>query len=323
MCGSAIAPWSLVPLTELNFVGPREHDMARKAAKAKSKASSNTLSRTSSGTKSRLSTKAKSKSARSRTKSVVSPAKGRKAGASHAGKTDHGRQRPIELHYWPTPNGWKISIMLEECRLPYVMKPVNISKGDQFKPEFLAISPNNRMPAIVDPDGPGGRPISVFESGAILQYLGRKTGKFYPKEERARTEVEQWLFWQMGGLGPMAGQAHHFRVYAPEPLPYAIDRYTNEVNRLYGVMNIRLRDRPFLAGKYSIADMACVGWASRWERQGQDINEFPHLKRWLDTLLARPAVQRGMKLRVEEASAVDAKDPKVHALLFRQRARAE
>lgn len=213
--------------------------------------------------------------------------------------------------------------MLEECRLPYVMKPVNISKGDQFKPEFLAISPNNRMPAIVDPDGPGGRPISVFESGAILQYLGRKTGKFYPKEERARTEVEQWLFWQMGGLGPMAGQAHHFRVYAPEPLPYAIDRYTNEVNRLYGVMNIRLRDRPFLAGKYSIADMACVGWASRWERQGQDINEFPHLKRWLDTLLARPAVQRGMKLRVEEASAVDAKDPKVHALLFRQRARAE
>ncbi len=158
--------------------------------------------------------------------------------------------------------------------------------------------------------------------GAILQYLGRKTGKFYPKDERARVEVDQWLMWQMGGLGPMAGQAHHFRVYAPEQLQYPIDRYTNEVNRLYGVMNIRLKDRPFLAGKYSIADMACVGWASRWERQGQDISEFPHLKRWLDTLLARPAVQRGMKLRVEEASKVDMKDPKVQALLFRQRARA-
>ncbi len=212
--------------------------------------------------------------------------------------------------------------MLEECGLPYIMKPVNISTGDQFKAEFLAISPNNRMPAIVDPDGPGGRPISVFESGAILQYLGRKTGKFYPADERTRVEVDQWLMWQMGGLGPMAGQAHHFRGYAPEQLQYAIDRYTNEVNRLYGVMNIRLRDRPFLAGKYSIADMACVGWASRWERQGQDINEFPHLKRWLDTVLARPAVQRGIKLRVEEASKVNMKDPKVQALLFKQRARA-
>jgi len=232
------------------------------------------------------------------------------------------RQRPIELYYWPTPNGWKISIMLEECRLPYIMKPVNISTGDQFKPEFLAISPNNRMPAIVDPDGPGGRPISVFESGAILQYLGRKTGKFYPTDERARTEVDQWLFWQMGGLGPMAGQAHHFRIYAPEKLPYAIDRYTNEVHRLFGVMNIRLKDRSFLAGKYSIADIACVGWASRWERQGLDINEFPHVKRWLETLMARPAVERGMKLRVEEASQVDMKDPKVQALLFKQRARS-
>jgi GST-like protein len=232
------------------------------------------------------------------------------------------RQRPIELHYWPTPNGWKISIMLEECRLPYVMKPVNISTGDQFKPEFLAISPNNRMPAIVDPDGPGGRPISVFESGAILQYLGRKTGKFYPADERARTAVDEWLFWQMGGLGPMSGQAHHFRIYAPEKLQYAIDRYTNEVHRLFGVMNIRLKDRPFLAGKYSIADMACVGWVSRWERQGQDINEFPHLKRWLETLMARPAVERGIKLRVEEASQVDMKDPNVQALLFRQRARS-
>lgn len=230
-------------------------------------------------------------------------------------------EKSIELYYWPTPNGYKVSIMLEECRLHYVMRPVNISKGDQFKPEFLAISPNNRMPAIVDHDGPGGKPISIFESGAILQYLGRKTGKFYPASERARVEVEQWLFWQVGGLGPMAGQAHHFRLYAPEKLQYPINRYTNECNRLYGVMNKRLADREFLAGKYSIADMACVGWVSRWERQGQDIRQFPHLKRWLDTLLARPAVHRGMHLRVEEAGKVNMQDPKVRELLFNQRAR--
>jgi GST-like protein len=231
------------------------------------------------------------------------------------------RKKPIDLYYWPTPNGYKISIMLEECRLPYRMIPVNISKGDQFKPEFLAISPNNRMPAIVDPDGPGGKPISIFESGAILQYLGRKTGKFYPAAERARIEVDQWLFWQVGNLGPMAGQAHHFRLYAPEKLPYAIERYTDECNRLYGVMNKRLADREFLAGKYSIADMASVGWTSRWERQGQDIAQFPHVKRWLETMLARPAVHRGMHLRVEEASKVDVKDPKVQDVLFHQRAR--
>ena len=232
-----------------------------------------------------------------------------------------GRKKPIDLYYWPTPNGYKVSIMLEECRLAYVMRPVNIAKGDQFMPEFLAISPNNRMPAIVDHDGPGGKPISIFESGAILQYLGRKTGKFYPASERARVEVEQWLFWQVGGLGPMAGQAHHFRLYAPEKLPYAIERYTNECNRLYGVMNTRLADREFLAGKYSIADMACVGWASRWNRQGQDFTQFPHVRRWLDTLLARPAVHRGMHLRVDEASKVDMQDPKVRELLFNQRAR--
>lgn len=272
--------------------------MARKPVKAKAR------------------TKVKAKASRGKRAPVA-----RRAASSTTKTSAAARQRPIELHYWPTPNGWKISIMLEECRLPYIMKPVNISAGDQFKPEFLAISPNNRMPAIVDPDGPGRRPISVFESGAILQYLGRKTGKFYPSDERARTAVEEWLFWQMGGLGPMAGQAHHFRIYAPEQLPYAIDRYTNEVNRLFGVMNIRLKDRAFLAGKYSIADMACVGWVSRWERQGQDINDFPHLKRWLETLMARPAVQRGMKLRVEAASQVDMKDPKVQSLLFRQRAR--
>jgi GST-like protein len=230
-------------------------------------------------------------------------------------------RRPIELFYWPTPNGWKISIMLEECRLPYVVRPVNIAAGEQFAAEFLAISPNNRMPAIVDPLGPGGRPISVFESGAILQYLGRKTGKFYPANERSRVEVEQWLMWQMGGLGPMAGQAHHFRNYASEQIAYAIERYTNECHRLYGVMNARLEDRAFLAGNYSIADMACVGWISRYKQQGQDLDEFPHLKRWFETLMARPAVKRGMGVRVEAAAQVDMKDPKVRAILFTQRAR--
>jgi len=232
------------------------------------------------------------------------------------------QQKPIDLYYWPTPNGWKISIMLEECGLPYTVHPVNIGKGDQFKPEFLAISPNNKMPAIVDPDGPDGEPISVFESGAILQYLGRKTGKFYPTDERKRVEVEQWLFWQMAGLGPMAGQTHHFRIYAPEKIPYAIDRYTNETNRLYGVMNKRLADREFLAGEYSIADIACVGWVKLWDRQGQDITEFPHLKRWLDTVLARPAVQRGLAVNSEDRGKVDlAKDKEAQAILFGQRAR--
>ncbi|QTL01792.1 glutathione S-transferase N-terminal domain-containing protein [Aquabacter sp. L1I39] len=231
-------------------------------------------------------------------------------------------QEPIELYYWPTPNGWKISIMLEECGLPYEVKLINIGKGDQFKPDFLAISPNNKMPAIVDPQGPDGAPISVFESGAILQYLGRKTGLFYPNDERGRVEVDQWLFWQMGGLGPMAGQAHHFRIYAPEKIPYAIDRYTNEVHRLYGVMNTRLQDREFLAGDYSIADMACVGWAKLWERQGQKIEEFPHLKRWLETMLGRPAVQRGLAVNAEERQKVDlAKDKDAQRVLFGQRAR--
>ena len=229
--------------------------------------------------------------------------------------------KPIDLHYWPTPNGWKITIMLEETGLPYSVIPVNIGKGDQFKPEFLAISPNNRMPAIVDPDGPDGKPISVFESGAILQYLGRKTGKFYPSDERARVEVDQWLFWQMGGLGPMAGQLNHFRHYARETLDYAIKRYDDEVNRLYGVMNMWLKDRPFLAGKYSIADMACVGWANQWQRQGQDIEHFPHLKRWLETVKVRPAVKRGMALGIELRQGIDMKDPKVQSVLFNQRAR--
>jgi len=233
-----------------------------------------------------------------------------------------GQDQPIDLYFWPTPNGWKISIMLEECGLPYRVIPVNIAKGEQFSPEFLAISPNNRMPAIVDPQGPGGRPISVFESGSILQYLGRKTGLFYPADERARVAVDEWLFWQVGNLGPIAGQAHHFRLYAPEPVPYAVDRFTDECNRLYGVMNRRLAGQAYLASDaYTIADMACVGWASRWERQGQDASQFPHVKRWLETVRARPAVQRGMHIRVEAAGRVDMRDPEVRAVLFNQRAR--
>jgi GSH-dependent disulfide-bond oxidoreductase len=236
-------------------------------------------------------------------------------------QTASRRDMPIELYYWPTPNGWKISIMLEECGLSYVVRPVDISKGHQFTPQFLAISPNNRIPAIVDPSGPGGRPVSVFESGAILQYLGRKTGKFYSLEERARVVVEEWLYWQVGGLGPMAGQAVHFRRYAPQQIIYAIARYTDEVNRLYGVMNTRLASHEFLAGRYSIADMACVGWVRLGERAGQDLAQFPHLKRWFETIRARPAVKRAFAIRIEAASAVDMRDAKVRAVLFGQRAR--
>lgn len=230
--------------------------------------------------------------------------------------------QPIELYYWPTPNGWKISIMLEECGLPYTIKPIHIGKGEQFAPEFLKIAPNNRIPAIVDPDGPGGAPISVFESGAILQYLGRKTGQFYPTEERARVACEEWLFWQVGGLGPMAGQANHFRIYAPEKVQYGIDRYTNEVNRLYGVMNRRLEGRDYLAGDYTIADMACIGWARSWERQGQNIKDFPNLERWLDRMHARPAVERGLAVFAEARQNYDlSKDKEAQAVLFGQKAR--
>jgi GST-like protein len=226
--------------------------------------------------------------------------------------------KPIELYYWPTPNGWKITMMLEECRLPYAVKYVDIARGDQFEPHFLAISPNNRMPAIVDPGGPGGRPISVFESGAILQYLGNKTGKFYPKRPRERVEVEQWMFWQVGGLGPMCGQAHHFRTYARETLPYAIDRYTNEVSRLYGVMNRRLADREFLAGKYSIADMACFGWVKPWKRQGQELARFPHLERWFETIAARPATVRALAVGEEKRRPPEELklDDKAYDILF-------
>ncbi|MFU0506615.1 glutathione S-transferase family protein [Pseudaminobacter sp. NGMCC 1.201702] len=229
--------------------------------------------------------------------------------------------KPIELYYWPTPNGWKITIMLEELGVPYTVKFVNIGKGEQFEPSFLKISPNNRMPAIIDPEGPGGQPISVFESGAILQYLGRKFGKFYPADERQRVEVEQWLFWQVGGLGPMAGQAHHFRQYAPEKIQYGIDRYTKEVNRLYGVMNKRLADRDYLAGDYSIADMASIGWVKPYKNQGQDLADFPNLKRWFEAILARPAVERALAVGEENRSNL-ADDKEAQKVLFGQMARA-
>jgi GST-like protein len=227
---------------------------------------------------------------------------------------------PIDLYYWPTPNGWKIAIALEEMGLPYNLHLINIGAGDQFAPDFLKIAPNNRMPAIVDPEGPDGAPIPIFESGAILQYLGRKTGRFYGSNERERVEIEQWLMWQMGGLGPMAGQAHHFLVYAPERIPYAMDRYRNEVNRLYGVLNRRLADRDFVAGDYSIADMAIWPWAQGWERQEQDITAFPHMKAWLDRMWARPAVQTGRKLAEEKRSNL-AHDAAAQKVLFGQKAR--
>lgn len=233
--------------------------------------------------------------------------------------------KPIELYYWPTPNGWKITILLEELGVPYEVKYVNIGKGEQFEPSFLKIAPNNRMPAIIDPEGPTsdgkwGEPISVFESGAILQYLGRKFGKFYPTDERSRVAVEEWLFWQVGGLGPMAGQAHHFRKYAPETVPYAIERYTNEVNRLYGVMNKRLAEHEFLGGDYSIADMAAIGWVKPFKDQGQDLDNFPNLKRWFETMLARPAVERALVVGQEHRRNL-AEDKDAQKVLFGQRAR--
>jgi GST-like protein len=232
---------------------------------------------------------------------------------------------PIDLYYWPTPNGHKVSIALHEMELPYTLHPVNIGKGDQFKPEFLAISPNNRMPAIVDPEGPDGAPISVFESGAILQYLGRKTGKFYGGAEAERVAIEEWLFWQVGGLGPMAGQAHHFLKYAPsmEPpqdLPYAKDRYRGEVGRLYGVLDKRLADRDFVAGDYSIADMAIWPWAKGWEGQEQDLARFPNMAAWLERVGSRPAVEAGRALGADLRTDA-AQDKEAQKVLFGQRAR--
>jgi len=199
----------------------------------------------------------------------------------------------IDLYYWPTPNGQKIRIFMEESGLPHRAHKVDIGKGEQFKPEFLAISPNNRIPAIVDQDpAGGGGPLPVFESGAVLWYLGEKTGKFLPKDLRGRMDVLQWLFWQNAGLGPMAGQKGHFSYYAPEDLPYAIDRYTKEVGRLFGVLNKRLADREFVATHYSIADMSCYTWVVPWKGLGQDMGDFPHLKRWFESIKARPAVER-------------------------------
>ncbi len=203
----------------------------------------------------------------------------------------------INLYYWTTPNGHKISIFLEETGLPYTIKPINIGKGEQFAPDFLKISPNNRIPAIVDNDPVDGKgPLSIFESGAILEYLAGKTGKFLPRDVRGRSEVMQWLFWQMGGLGPMLGQNHHFRGYAVEKITYAVERYTKETERLYGVLDERLEDRDFVAGDYSIADMACYPWIVLHERQGQDLNDFKNLKRWSETIQKREAVKRAYEI---------------------------
>jgi GSH-dependent disulfide-bond oxidoreductase len=199
----------------------------------------------------------------------------------------------IDLHYWPTPNGHKATIALEEMGLPYTIHRVDIGKGDQFKPEFLKIAPNNRMPAITDHQPKdGGDAISLFESGAILQYLGEKTGKFLSTDIRLKTETMQWLFWQMGGLGPMAGQSNHFNIYAKEKLPYAMQRYANETGRLFGVLNKRLADREFMAGEYSIADMASYPWTLSWTNHNLNIDDFPNIKRWQATISARPAVVR-------------------------------
>ncbi len=203
----------------------------------------------------------------------------------------------IEVYSWATPNGHKVHIMLEECGLPYKVIPVNIGTGDQFKPEFLAISPNNKIPAIVDPDGPDGKPISLFESGAILMYLAGKTGKFLPPDTRGRYEMLEWLMFQMGGVGPMLGQTHHFRIYAPEKIEYAINRYTNETKRLYGVMDKRLAKSKYIAGPtYTIADIAIFPWLRSWKNQGIDWADYPHLKGWFDEISARPAVKRGVEV---------------------------
>jgi GST-like protein len=228
----------------------------------------------------------------------------------------------IDLYYWTTPNGHKITIFLEEAGLAYKIVPVNISKGEQFSPEFVAISPNNRIPAIVDQKPKdGGAPISVFESGAILVYLAEKTGKFLPHSLRDRIVVMEWLFWQMAGLGPMAGQNHHFSQYAPEKNPYAIDRYVKETNRLYGVLNKRLSQHQFIAGHYSIADMAAYPWIVPYERQGQKLEDFPHLKRWFEAMRQRPAVQRAYA-RAKEINTAPTVSEESRRFLFGQTAAA-
>ena len=229
----------------------------------------------------------------------------------------------IDLYFWPTPNGWKISIALEEMGLPYQTHLINIGQGEQFAPEFLKISPNNRMPAIVDPDGPDWDPISIFESGAILQYLARKTGQFGGRTERERIAVDQWLMWQMGGLGPMAGQAHHFLKYAPNmtppnDLPYAKDRYRSETARLYGVLDRQLAQYEFVAcDTVTIADFSIWGWASLWEGQQQTLDDKPHMARWLDTMAARPGVQAGRALHAEKRADFKA-DKNAQSTLFKR-----
>jgi GST-like protein len=221
----------------------------------------------------------------------------------------------IEVFTWPTPNGHKVHVMLEECGLPYRAIPVNIGAGDQFTAEFLAISPNNKIPAITDPDGPGGKPISLFESGAILLYLAAKTGKFLPAGDREKFEVLQWLMFQMGGVGPMLGQAHHFRMYAPEQIDYAVERYSNEAKRLYGVVERRLAHSSFLGGSdYSIADIATFPWLRSWQNQGVTLSDYPHLERWFHTIDARPAVQRGVKVLAELRKPF--RDDKQREILF-------
>ncbi len=227
----------------------------------------------------------------------------------------------IDLYYWTTPNGHKITLFLEEAGLPYTIHPVNLGRGDQFKPEFLAISPNNRIPAIVDQDpGDDGAPVPVFESGAILLYLAEKTGKFLPKDLRGRIAALEWLFWQVGGLGPMAGQNHHFKQYAPEKLSYAIERYVNETNRLYAVLNKRLEDRAFVTGEYSIADMASYPWIVPYENQGQKLTDFPHLERWFEAIRARPATQRAYAKAAEINRAPIPVDEESRKILFAQTA---
>ena len=221
----------------------------------------------------------------------------------------------IEVYSWATPNGHKVHVMLEECGLPYRVIPVDIGAGDQFAPDFLAISPNNKIPAIVDPNGPDGEPMSLFESGAILLYLAGKTGKFLPADVRGKYAVLEWLMFQMGGVGPMLGQAHHFRIYAPEKVPYAVDRYTNEAKRLYGVMNRRLAKSKYIAGPdYTIADIAIFPWLRSWKNQGIDWNDYPHLKGWFDEIAGRPAVKRGVEVLADARKPLT--DDKARALLF-------
>ena len=221
----------------------------------------------------------------------------------------------IKVYSWPTPNGNKVHIMLEECGLAYEAIPVNIGAGEQFKPEFLKISPNNKVPALVDTDGPDGRPIALFESGAILLYLAAKTGRFLPKSDRQKFEVLQWLMFQMGGVGPMLGQTHHFRIYAPDKLPYAIDRYTNEARRLYGVMNTQLASHRYIAGaSYSVADMAIFPWLRNWANQGIEWEDYPHVKAWFDKIAKRPAVVRGVSVLAHLRKPLQ--DDKAREVLF-------